>query len=323
MIELSIIVAIYNVEDYIDKCLDSLCNQSVDNGYQVVCVNDGSTDKSRDIILKYVNADKRFILLDKKNGGLSDARNHGLKHIDSKYVSFVDGDDYVSSDYVETTMKYMKKDNLDMLVFAYNQYYLSNNTYEKTNLLIKDGIYDLRNNKELLAYTPNATWNKVYKTSLFKNNSIEFPYGYRYQDLGTTPKLLLKCKKIGYLNKELYNYLLERPNSITTQIDRKLYDIIDMSKEAIDYYINEKQYMNYCEEFEYLIKRNFIQTLRKAMLLKDTKFVNKFIDDIFQVYDEYFANNKHTYNLIEENGDDIYVSKIKSKIYYLVRKLKR
>ena len=81
--------------------------------------------------------------------------------------------------------------------------------------------------------------------------------------------------------------------------------------------------MNYREEFEYLIKRNFIQALRKAMLLKNTKFVNKFIDDIFQVYDEYFTNNKHTYNLIEENGDDIYVSKIKSKIYYLARKLKR
>lgn len=80
---------------------------------------------------------------------------------------------------------------------------------------------------------------------------------------------------------------------------------------------------SYCEEFEYLIKRNFIQALRKTMLLKNTKFVNGFINDIFRVYDEYFAKNKHIYNLIEENGNYIYVSKIKSKIYYLVRKLKR
>lgn len=322
MKKLSIIIAIYNVEDYLIKCLDSLFNQTIKEGYEIICVNDSSTDKSRDIILEYVKKDKRFKLLDKENGGLSDARNFGLKHIDSKYVSFIDGDDFVSKDYVEKAINKMETDDLDMLVFGYDQYYLTTNTKEKINLRMKDGIYNLKENKEILAYTPNAAWNKVYKTSLFKENDIEYPFGYRHQDLGTTPKLLLKSNRVGYLNESLYYYLIDRPNNITAQIDKKLYHIIDMSKEVMDYYKKESIFDEYVNELEYLVKRNFVQSLRKSMKLSDKKFVNKFIDDVFDVCDEYFKNSEHKYNLIEEEGDNVYLSRVKCKAYYMYKKLR-
>lgn len=317
MTKLTVVVAIYNVEDYLDKCLDSLAKQNGD--YEVWFINDGSTDNSRDIILKYTNKYDNFRLFDKENGGLSDARNYGIERCKSKYISFIDGDDFVSNDYISEVLKEMEDNDLDMLIFAYNQYYLANNTYEKIDLKIKDGIYNLKTNKELLAYTPNAAWNKVYKTSLFIDNDIRYPFGYRHQDLGTTPKLLLKANKIGYINKALYNYLIDRPNNITAQIDKKLYHIIDMSKEVMDYYIKENIFNNYVNEFEYLIKRNFIQSLRKAMKLKDRKFVYKFIDDVFDVSDKYFKNATHKYRIKEEDGDDIYLSWFKCKLYYLLK----
>ena len=316
MAELTIVVAIYNVEKYLNKCLDSLANQTNDD-YEVWCVNDGSSDDSRNIIISYLNNSK-FKLLDKENGGLSDARNYGLERCTSPYISFVDGDDFVSNDYVENIIKQMEK-GVDMFVFNYNQYYLADDRCEKNCINIDDGIYNLHDKKELLAYTPNAAWNKAYKTSLFKDNGITYPYGYRHQDLGTTPKLLLKANSISYTNDYLYNYLIDRPNNITAQIDSKIYHIVDMAKEVMDYYIKENVFDNYLDEFEYLVKRNFIQSLRKSMKLKDKKFVFKFIDDVFDIEDKYFKNSKHTYRIAEEKGDDVYLSRFKCKMYYLLR----
>ena len=321
MSELTIIVAIYNVEEYLDRCLSTLRDQTVKD-YEVFCVNDGSTDGCRDIILRYVNEDSRFKLLDKENGGLSDARKFGLERCQTKYVTFIDGDDFVEKDLVEKSLVKMKEDDLDMLVFAFKQYYLETDTDEINSLRIKEGVYNLRENKEILAYTPNAAWNKIYKTSLFKDNDIEYPFGYRHQDLGTTPKLLLRSDRVGYLNVPLYNYFVDRPNNITTQIDRKLYHIIDMSKEVMDYYIKEGVFDEYVDEFEYLVKRNFIQSLRKAMNLKDKNFVNSFIDDVFAVCDKYFKNSTHKYVIAEEDGDEVYLSKIKCKAYYMYRRLR-
>lgn len=322
MNDLSVIVAIYNVEEYLDKCLSSLANQRTDKKYEVICVNDGSNDGSRDIILKYVDKYKNFTIMDKINGGLSDARNFGLKYSNSKYISFVDGDDFVSDDYVEKIIENMNDEDLDMFVFSYNQYYLATCNSEKINLKIEDGVYNLSNNKELLAYTPNAAWNKAYKRSLFIDNDIEYPYGYRHQDLGTTPKLLLKSNKVGYMNVALYHYLVDRPNNITTQIDEKIYHIVDMAKNVMDYYKAENEFDNYVNEFEYLVKRNFIQSLRKAMNLKDKKFVYEFIDCVFDVENEYFKNSEHKYDLIEEDGDDVYLSKKKVKSYYIFKRIK-
>ena len=319
MSKLSIIVAIYNVEDYLDKCLSSLCNQKTHIDYQVFCVNDGSTDSCRSIIEKYVNNNRNFILLDKPNGGLSDARNYGLKHSDSEYVSFIDGDDFVSNDYVEQTMRHMEQDNLDMLVFGYYQYYAYNNTSEQMNLKIKDGIYNLKKNKEVLAFTPNAAWNKVYRRSLFVDNNIEYPFGYRHQDLGTTAKLMYHSKRIGYINDPLYHYLIDRPNNITTQIDKNIYHIIDMAKSIMDYYKELNIFDDYSNEFEYLVKRNFIQSLRKAMKMKDRKFVLKFIDDIFDTLDTYFPKKGSKYIFAEEKGDNIYLSRYKCKMYYRLK----
>ena len=318
---LTIVVAIYDVDEYLEKCLSSLVNQS-SNDYLVLCVNDGSTDNSEKIINKYIKQNSNFFILNKENGGLSSARNYGLERCDTEYISFVDGDDFVSNDYVEISLKEMKNNNLDMFVFGYNQYYLANNSKEVIDLKIEDGVYNLPNKKELLAYTPNAAWNKVYKTSLFKNNKIIYPFGYRHQDLGTTPKLLLKANRIGYKNLQIYNYLIDRPNNLTAQIDKKLYHIIDMSKEVMDYYIKENVYDDYVNEFEYLVKRNFIQSLRKSLRLNDRRFVFKFIDDIFDTSHKYFKNSQHKYNLIEENGDGVYLSRVKCKVYYLYKRLR-
>ena len=155
MAKIGIVVPIYNVYDYLDRNLESLMKQTYKD-IEVLCINDGSTDKSQEIIDKYVNLDSRFKAFIKKNGGLSDARNYGLKYVDSEYVMFIDSDDFVEDTMVEECVTAMDDNHLDMFVFAYNQYYTETDTKEFISLGIKDGIYSLRDNKEILAKTPNA-----------------------------------------------------------------------------------------------------------------------------------------------------------------------
>ena len=313
---LTIVVPIYNIEEYLDRCLDSIYNQTYKD-FKVLCINDGSTDKSRDIILKYVDLDNRFQLIDKENGGLSDARNYGIKQVKTKYVALVDGDDYVDNNYVETIIKELNKQDLDILVYGYKQYTLNNTDNKELNPpRISDGVYSLDNDKKILAYCSNSAWTKVYKTELFINNNIYYPLGYRHQDLGTTPKLLYKAKKVGFINDCLYNYLLDRPNNITTQIDSKIYHIIDMIKEIIDYYKKENIFDEYKNELYYLSFRNCIQSLRKSMNLKDKKFVYNFIDDVFNFLEDNFKGTKDIYHIKEAKNDYIYMSRRLCKLYY-------
>ena len=316
MCKLTVVVAIYNVGEYLDRCLNSLSKQS-SGDYVVYCVNDGSSDNSRDVILKYVD-NKKFFLFDKENGGASSTRNYGLAKCTSKFISFVDGDDYVSYDYVKTIIEHMESNDDDMLVFAYNHHYLADGSVSPIAFNFDEGIYNLRDKKELLAYTLNAPWNKSYKTSLFKDTKIEYPLRYRHQDLGTTPKLLLKANRIEYLNKSLYTYVVDRPNNVTGVVDKNINHIIVMCDEVVKYYINQGVFEEFKDELNYLVKRNLILFLRKAMRMNDKKFVYSFIDCVFDFENKYF-NKSCKYQIVEEKGDDVYLDKFKCKLYYFLK----
>ena len=318
MSKISVVVAIYNIENYLKRCLDSISKQSYTD-FEVLCINDGSSDNSENIIKDFLN-DNRFHLYNKQNGGLSDARNYGLKHVNTEYVMFVDGDDYLEKDLLSKAIEQLDKSKSDMLVFSYYQHYEDNIEIIKTNK--STGTYLLESNKDLLAFTPNAAWNKVYKTCLFKENKIEYPKGYRYEDLGTTPKLLLKTNKIDYLDIPLYNYIIDRPDNITSKIDNKLYDIFVMCSNIIDYYKENRKYDDYKEELDYLCSINLIQALRKVVTLKNKEFVYKFIDDTSEFINKYNINKIDKYKSYLQSGDNIYLSKTKCKLYYTWKRIK-
>ena len=129
MSKLTIVLPYYNVGDYIDRCLNSLLNQTVSD-FEVFCVNDGSKDHSDEIVQKYVAMDSRFKRLTKQNGGLSDARNFGLKDVHTEYVMFLDSDDFFELDLVERCLKKMEEDQCDLVVYNYNQYFIRENRSE-------------------------------------------------------------------------------------------------------------------------------------------------------------------------------------------------
>lgn len=213
MTKVSVIVPVYNVEKYIDRCIKSLINQSFKD-YEIVIVNDGSRDNSQKIIDKYVKKyPEKIVSYIKENGGVSSARNYGINNARGKYLTFVDSDDYVSKDYLKLLYDKITENDNDMV---FSDVYKKKNDVTEVMMGLRSENIDIH--KNALISLP-ATWNKMYKKSLFTNNNIIYPEEIRLgEDLATITKLILHAKNIGYVNTPIYYYII-REGSATNQKD--------------------------------------------------------------------------------------------------------
>ena len=225
---ISIILPVYNVEKYLDRCLESISRQRYDD-LDIVVVDDGSTDRSGSICDEFAKMDSRVRIYHKKNGGLSDARNYGIKKAKGEIVAFVDSDDYISEDYVGTMYDEMVRKNADVVVCGYNLI-----TPKKELVSGEKAAVRLLTRQENLDV---VAWNKLYKKSLFLDNNIWYPNGRKYEDTLTTYKVLAKAKKVAYLDKALY-YYMERGGSImkTAKLEERLRMRELAAKEAVKYF---------------------------------------------------------------------------------------
>lgn len=216
MSKISIVVPIFNVEHYLKRCLDSIVAQKYED-YEVLLVNDGSTDGSRDIAQKYL-ADSRFKLIDQQNAGLSAARNTGIAQAKGKYTYLLDSDDWIAPDLLATVIAQFQKNEADLLFF--NFFLAKNpNDYVKERWFTNrpEGMKEpLTALKALFSnQIGNFAWSYVCKTTLYQDKDIYFPVGRSYEDLGTTYKLIAAAQKIYFSKDTLYYYFQENPNSIT------------------------------------------------------------------------------------------------------------
>lgn len=271
---ISIIVPVYNVEEYLKECIDSILNQTYKN-LEIILVNDGSTDKSGSICEDYAKVDSRIKVVHKKNGGLSDARNLGLDRALGEYVIFIDSDDYIDQRMCEILLNYANKYSVDIVSCNFKRVF-ENNIIEFNVPLFKEKIKIFTNDEVLEKYfltlAPEifATWNKLYKKSLFfTDEKIRFPVNRLHEDIATTYRLYAESKKVVLLNELLYNYR-QRSNSIMKKISHK--NIEDLIK-------NMKEYIAFAnlKDFKYpvqigLIKSYLIYSLWSKNI-KDDKFL--------------------------------------------------
>lgn len=239
--KLSIIVPVYNVENYLEKCIESLINQNLNFKHEIILVNDGSTDNSEKIIEKYLKHEK-IVYVNKKNGGLSDARNAGIKVSKGEYLGFVDSDDFIHENMYEKMMNVAVKNESDLVICGVSRVNIQDK--ELMNYIPKDESFEeVLNN----AYACN----KICRKTLF--GDIQYPIGKHYEDIFTTPKIYLKSEKIDIVPEKLY-YYLERPGAITARKDdARVLDIIDgfiEIKKYIDENLNGKKRENILKEFE-------------------------------------------------------------------------
>lgn len=322
MVKLSVVVPIYNVAEYLPRCLDSIMAQTFED-FECFLVNDGSKDDSLAIIKSYLPLDPRFKLIDKENGGLSDARNAGMAQANGEYIYFLDSDDFIEHDLFASCVNKLEQTKADMVIFDIYQYHQKDGTKEIIhNRYDEDKIYHLETQKDIICNILNAAWNKMYRLSLFKDNDIIYPFGCYYEDLGTTYRLLLKADGICFIKRPLYNYLVDRPGNITTEFSFKAYHVLDMVKLTCDFYKANNVYDEYYEELKFLALVNIMECLKKTRNSDNHKMVDKYIDvcfyDIEQNWPEY---PKCKYRVLRERYDWLYLHKNWLKLYLRCRRL--
>ena len=219
--KISIIVPVYNVEKELTKCVNSLLNQTYKN-IQIILVNDGSTDRSGKICEEFYAKDHRIKYICKENGGLSDARNTGLKYVEGDYVIFVDSDDYIEKNTCEKLYLLLNKvENLDVItmnaikVHSEGQTHIRHTSFaENIPVTGIEYMYNEFNKNSMLM----AAWLNVYNVEFLKKNSLFFKKGILHEDEEFTPRVFLKAKRVMHLNYDVYYYII-RDNSITQRKD--------------------------------------------------------------------------------------------------------
>lgn len=228
--KISVIVPVYNVEKYLPHCLDSIINQSYTN-LEIILIDDGSSDNCPEICDKYAEKDRRIIVIHKRNGGLSDARNTGIESATGEYLAFVDGDDYIAVNMYEILEKRIIGDRADIAVcnFLYVNEQGELLQEKNYNLPILNKCLESRNAIKKLSGPKSwyyvTAWNKLYHREIF--DGLRFPKGKYHEDEFVIHHIIQKCGRISCVQDPLY-YYVQRDKSITSeQFSLRRMDIAD------------------------------------------------------------------------------------------------
>lgn len=322
--KLSIILPVYNTEKYLGKCLESIMTSTFQD-FELIVINNDSHDNSEQIILEFKEKyQDKIVYIKREDSDISEARNLGIEKATAKYITFIDSDDYIQNDMLESMVNKIESDNFDMVACDVNLVYEDD---EKTNTISSGYDQDLfhknRIKPTMLVYYP-VMWNKVYKTELVK--SVKFTKGVWYEDMEYLLRLYPKINSIGVVKKTLYNYL-QRKNSITYTYNDKLYDIINNMENVIEYYKEKGIYDEYKDELEYLYVRYAFATFPKRLAkCKDKEKYNKGIEFAFNKVKQHFSNYKQNKYLKVIEAKGVYIkhfNKFFAFVNYLVQNGKK
>lgn len=282
--DLTIVVPVYNGEVFIKKCVESLINQKTKYKYNIIFINDGSTDKSLDMLKYYAKTNAIIKVITKENQGIAETRNVGIRNVSGKYVAFVDIDDFVTDNFVEMLLNTAYANNADIVRCNYYEFCIKTNKVIKTgknqsNCIIKDGL------KEKILKFKGYPWGGIFKSELWEN--VQFPEGYWYEDMIIRMIIFRKAKTFVYINDKLYYYCLHENNIskiIERTADNRCLDHYFLVKKLVK--LNKKMNLKFDKSiiinvmYEYSVilwlrTRNINKKLRKAVFLDACEYIQK------------------------------------------------
>lgn len=302
--KISVIVPVYNVENYLSKCIESIINQSLKD-IEIICINDGSKDSSKEILEKYQSEDERIIILNKSNAGYGAACNYGLKLAKGEYIAIVEPDDFIDSNMYNDLYNLAKSQNADIVKSSYYEYRDENqqkdikkinwtNDYEMPNYPFK-----IEECPQFLYFHPSI-WSCIYKNSFLKTNNINFvePKGAGWADNPFQVKTLCSAKKILYTDKAYYYYRITNPNSSSTVVN--INNPFDRSNEIHEYL--EKNNIKNENLLAHLYKREFsyIDIVLSCITPDMINFAYKKILNLLNRMDKNIINNNQFINSYEK-----------------------
>jgi len=317
--KLSIIIPIYNENKYLKECLESILNQTLKN-IEIICVNDGSTDNSLEIIMTYKN-DNRIIIIDKNNSGYGNSMNHGLDIVSGEYIGIVESDDFIDLDMYENLYKITKKGDIDIV--RSNFYLYWENKKEIINFKFMKNLYNKIFNplelQNIFLYQPSI-WAGIYKKDLLIKNNIKFlnTPGASYQDTSFFYKTLFKSKNIFCYKKAFYYYRQTNINSSVNNntlnkailVHKELNEIEKYIKRDIKLYNKNEKYFNTKKIMTLLWNLNRVDKKKQynKILYKEIYDILKndnYIHDYFNDFEIKFLN--HLINYGEENTSNSFI----------------
>ncbi|MBR2089671.1 MAG: glycosyltransferase family 2 protein [Fibrobacter sp.] len=290
---ISIIVPIYKVEPYLQRCLDSIVNQIYTN-LEIILVDDGSPDNCPQICDKYAARDNRIVVIHKENGGLSDARNAGLNICKGEYISFIDSDDWVSLEYINELYSSIKETHADIAIVNHKHV----TSFPAREIQEKRRIKPFSKQQALFKLIAEqhqpfvVSWGKLYRRELFSD--IRFPIRKHHEDEFTSHLLINKAAKVAYSNRTMYFYY-QRTDSITKQ--NHILDVIEAFENRLKFTINHNfkalipyaasnlcwKYLNFCYE-KYLNKEEYKQILNKTKEYRSLMRFRKATDFVLFIF---------------------------------------
>lgn len=289
--KISVIVAVYNIEQYIGRCIESIMNQSYSE-LQIILVDDGSTDESGRICDNYAIKDSRIRVIHQENQGLSEARNKGIQYAEGEWLSFIDGDDFVQPQFLEflyeaavnsvceiAVCDYQKVQEKECVQYCYTKKY---NYMELSSYQMLQNWHGRRTKIE------TVVWNKLYHVSLFQSG-IRYPRGKLHEDVYTTHLLVAKANKIVIVNAKLYMYLQRGDSIVGTQVtENRIYQSIEAQEERIRFFTKQQYPKAYRNLKKGIIKHSiyfYLKTYSNTQIAREhKKGLRAYLVNIFKKY---------------------------------------
>lgn len=315
MVKVSIIVPVYNAEGYIEKCLNSLINQTLKE-IEIIAVDDGSTDNTPKLLMKYKDKIK---IIHQKNQGVATARNRGLEYAKGEYIAFVDSDDWVDKNMIKKLYQKAKTKNFDCVMCNFS--YVDDEKKWDGPVMPSNDIVDLNAKKNFLITMFPVIWNKIYKRE--KIAKFKFKDGVWAEDVEYLYRILTNIDNIGVINDKLY-YYYQRPKSESRLYDKRIYSYIYNFNGIIDFYKKNNLYEEYKLELEYCYVRYIYATfIKRATYFENKTYYKKAVDTAIKNVKETFPKyrkNKYLY----KSKKGIYLllfNKVVAYLYYDLKKL--
>ena len=305
--KITIIVPIYNAQKYIRKCIDSILKQTYKN-FQLILINDGSTDESLKICKEFTNLDNRIKLIDKTNGGVSTARNVGIKEAEGDYIFFIDADDYIEKNYLEKFMLYKQ---YDFVMCGYyeclNEKVVKGVRHKEKEFYNNQEVKNMISNRDLINYI-SVPWMKMFKKDIIYKNNILFRENINYgEDTIFVLEYLAKCRNAKIISEQLYNY-----NITAGSLSRKYIENITEKLNCIVEILKENNYAK--KTININIFRNIRTTIFNERLIEYRYFYITCLECV-QVIDNYKLKMNEV--VLDKNGLIIYIL-LKLQLYFLL-----
>lgn len=287
MAKVTVIVPVYNTEKYLDRCMLSLVNQTL-NDIEILVINDGSTDRSDEILRKYSESyPERVRVIAKENGGQAAARNLGIREAQGEYIGFADSDDYVDCTMFEKMLALITEKKADMVECLF--YYMQEQDEKVKKLKPRGRVRAYKDQKDMLIDPQVSPWNKMFRKSILLDNHIFFPEGYIYEDTAFYIKTIPYIKKAAYLNEPLIYYFLRQTSTMNANKSKRVGDIFPVLSDILDFYHAKGFYDSYAEQLEYFcVKILFCSSLSRIGRVTNRVLEKKLLDDTFGFVSEKF-----------------------------------